>query len=640
MGQRADPEDGDDGLAMGRAGEPHDVADGAFDALIEASLDAVLIGRLDGPFLRANAQACRLFGCTEQDLITLGRAAFVDLEDPRVVKLLAARRKHGSARGQLRMLKKDGTPLDVEVSSVLFHDIAGNACFSSCIRDLAQHRQAERRAREAEDRMSAALDAAEVGYWSFDLASGLGYRSASLFRSLGYAQPVPGWTHADFERRLHPADRERVVAARAAAGGGAGQYEEEFRVIWPDGSVHWMWSKGRTYFDAGDRAHRMAGVQIDITRRKETEAALLATEARFASVVELSQEGILIHRDARILYANPAAARILAAGTPEQMVGLTMADLLEPASRAIGLARRDWLQRDGGSLPYIEVQMVRRDGVVIDVELAGTAIDSGGERIIHTQIRDIGERKQHERDVLALNASLEERVVERTRELAAANRELESFAYMAAHDLRAPLRAVSGFSSMLEDSLGDKLGGDDRKCLDTITASVGRMNDLIDGLLEFSRSGRGPLTRRLMDARMLAEAVITELDGRARAEIVMGALPELNADPVLLRQIFINLISNALKYSRGRDAPRVEISSTELHGDPVICVADNGVGFNPAYASKLFGVFQRLHPASEFEGTGVGLAIVKKIVERHGGKVWAEAQVGQGARFFFSLPGG
>ncbi|MDB5803926.1 MAG: sensor signal transduction histidine kinase [Betaproteobacteria bacterium] len=485
---------------------------------------------------------------------------------------------------------------------------------------------------------AALLDAADIGCWTFEIPGGAGYRSSSMFRTLGYADVVADWTHGDFLRCLHPDDRERVEAAHEAARLGDGRYEAEFRVLWPDATVHWLSARGRFDYDAAGNAVRMSWVQFDVTQRKTAELELAASRARFESVIDLSQDGILIHHRGKIRYANRAAARLLGACSPEILVGLSLPEFITPDMRVLASRQLDRLFDQGGALPYVESKMIRLDGAVIDVELAATATWEEGEQVVHTQIRDIADRKRHEREILALNHSLEERVQARTRELAAANRELESYSYMVAHDLRAPLRAISGFSGMLQESLAQQLDREQRRFLGIIVGNVERMNKLIDGLLQFSRSARGSLSPQPADTRALVDAVILELPGHERAQFEIGALPALLADPVLLRQILINLIDNALKYSRGQAQPKIEISARLLAGMDVIRIADNGVGFDAAYAHKLFGVFQRLHSLQEFEGAGIGLAIVRKIVERHGGQVWAEGAVGEGARFFFSLP--
>jgi signal transduction histidine kinase len=236
-------------------------------------------------------------------------------------------------------------------------------------------------------------------------------------------------------------------------------------------------------------------------------------------------------------------------------------------------------------------------------------------------------------------AQLEARVRERTAELEATNKELESFSYSVSHDLRAPLRAVDGYARMLEEDHAAKLDGESKRLLRVVREAAERMGALIDDLLAFSRLGRHELQRRRLDMSALAREVVAETDGAARTRVEIAALPATNGDATLLRQVWVNLIGNAVKYSGKRADPRVEIGGRAEGAENVYWLRDNGVGFDMRYAAKLFGVFQRLHRAEEFPGTGVGLAIVQRIVVRHGGRVWAEGRPGEGATFFFSMPG-
>ena len=233
---------------------------------------------------------------------------------------------------------------------------------------------------------------------------------------------------------------------------------------------------------------------------------------------------------------------------------------------------------------------------------------------------------------------MELRVSERTAELEAANRELESFSYSVSHDLRAPLRAIDGYGRMLEEDYAAKLDAEGLRLLAVIRKSSLRMGMLIDDLLEFSRLGRKTLARAAVDMEALARDAWTELGASAAVQLTIGALPSTNGDPALLRQVWINLLSNALKYSARQPSPRIEVAGERAGADLVYRVSDNGAGFDMRYYDKLFRVFQRLHREDEFPGTGVGLAIVQRIVTRHGGRVWAEAEVGKGAKFFFTLP--
>ena len=226
----------------------------------------------------------------------------------------------------------------------------------------------------------------------------------------------------------------------------------------------------------------------------------------------------------------------------------------------------------------------------------------------------------------------------REKELEAANQELESFAYSVSHDLRSPLRAIDGFSAILQDSCGDRLGGDDRRLLAKIRDSTNRMAQLIEDLLRLSQVGRAPLAAQEVDMAALARGALNELQPGPAARCVIGPLPAARGDASLLRQVWVNLLSNALKYSSGRDKAAVEVSGHAESGVNVYRVKDNGAGFDMKHYDKLFGVFQRLHSGDEFPGTGIGLSIVQRVIARHGGRVWAEGKVDSGATFSFSLP--
>jgi signal transduction histidine kinase len=256
--------------------------------------------------------------------------------------------------------------------------------------------------------------------------------------------------------------------------------------------------------------------------------------------------------------------------------------------------------------------------------------------------RDILRRRQAEAEVLKLNEQLEERVTERTAELEAANQELEAFSYSVSHDLRAPLRAMDGFSRIVLEDYAASLPNEAQRYLSLLRQSAQDMGQLVDDLLAFSRLGRQPLSKRRVAVGPLIQESLRTLENEQkgrRIELKVQDLPDCIADPVLLRQVFINLLSNSLKFTRRRDPARIEIGTlrSERKGEVTYFVRDNGAGFDMQYADKLFGVFQRLHRAEDYEGTGVGLAIVQRIVQRHGGRVWAEAEVDNGATFFVTL---
>lgn len=244
------------------------------------------------------------------------------------------------------------------------------------------------------------------------------------------------------------------------------------------------------------------------------------------------------------------------------------------------------------------------------------------------------------KEIAELNNDLEKRVFERTEQLMAVNKELESFSYSISHDLRAPLRAINGYAKMIEEDYGQTFDEEGKRLLNTIQYNAQRMGNLIDDLLAFSRLGRKDLQKTEVNIKELAEGTISEL-GKVfphKAAIEIDELHNAKADYSLISQVFYNLLSNAIKYSSKRNKPLIWISSKKSDDETVYCIKDNGAGFDMKYVEKLFGIFQRLHSETEFEGTGVGLAIVQRIVNKHGGKVWAEAEINKGAAFYFSLP--
>ena len=253
----------------------------------------------------------------------------------------------------------------------------------------------------------------------------------------------------------------------------------------------------------------------------------------------------------------------------------------------------------------------------------------------------LSEIQQRDKEIRQLNADLERRVNARTAELEAANKELEAFSYSVSHDLRAPLRHIDGFVELLGKHAGPSLDEKGRRHLATISTAAQRMGALIDDLLVFSRMGRTEMRKTSVDLAALTEEVVQELKadaGNRCVEWKLGKLPTVQGDPSMLRLVLVNLLANALKYSGPKKAARIEVEAQSQNGELIVSVRDNGVGFDPTYTHKLFGVFQRLHTSDEFEGTGIGLANVRRIVSRHGGRTWADGTINEGATFYFSLP--
>jgi PAS domain S-box-containing protein len=371
---------------------------------------------------------------------------------------------------------------------------------------------------------------------------------------------------------------------------------------------------------------------LDISDRKRAEEA----NRRFRAAMDASADMILLIDRAAMRYVdvNENVCRILGYSR-EEILAMGPQDVL-PIAREELERDYDAFIADPSKISGLRSQYRCKDGKIIPFESTRRLLHLADGTIIVAISRDSRAQLAAEREMRELNQSLERRVAERTRALETAVRELEAFSYSVSHDLRAPLRALDGHAHMLVEAESARLTPEGRRHLDAIEGNARRMGELVDALLDLARVNRTELSRRSLDVGAIALAVVAELRPHfARAEAVVGPIPELDGDPVLVRQVLVNLIGNAFKYSAKADAPRIEIGWDEAVR--AVRVSDNGVGFDMDHAAKLFGTFERLHTLGEFEGTGVGLAIVKRIVERHGGRVWGEAQPGRGARFYFNL---
>ena len=375
-------------------------------------------------------------------------------------------------------------------------------------------------------------------------------------------------------------------------------------------------------------------LQQEIMERKRAEES----QAQLAAIVESSDDAIIGKTLDGIIFSWNSGAEKLYGYSSEEMKNRSISILLppnRPDEMPMILARI----KHGENIKHYETIRIRKDGSIIYVSLTTSPIKDMAGNIIgaSTIARDVTERKRAEEEIKKLDQELKYQIMQ----LEAANKELEAFSYSVSHDLRAPLRAIDGFSRvMLEDYIG-KLDDEGKRYLNIIRSNTQKMGQLIDDLLVFSRLGRQEIRISGIDMGKLAKAVSEELKlavpGR-KLKFAINTLIPAQGDQAMIRQVFVNLLSNAVKFTKPKERALIEVDGRSEGNENVYTVKDNGVGFDMQYVNKLFGVFQRLHSSEEFEGTGVGLAIVQRIIHRHGGRVWAEGKVGEGAIFYFSLP--
>lgn len=390
----------------------------------------------------------------------------------------------------------------------------------------------------------------------------------------------------------------------------------------------------------------LQGFFRDVSARRTAESALRESEARYRTLVDHAQVGIVVQKRGLIKFANRQMAEIVRVPDPALLIGRNALEFIHPDSTkaakahvTVGMVRHH---------PATEEKLIASDGTVLDAEILTVPITYQGETCTLGIVVDITDRKRTEqalqtahRKLVDTNIDLERRVAKRTSQLEELNKELEAFSYSAAHDLKAPLRRINIFSDLLEKEAGPTLEGANHDYLVKIHKSVTQMTELVNGLLSLSTTGRRPLSLEAVPLSGLlaeAQAGIKAENPRQRVEWTLEELPTVRCDRAMLRQVLVNLLDNAVKYSRCARPSRVEVFYVRKEREHVIGVRDNGVGFRMENADKLFGVFQRLHRSDDFEGTGIGLSIVKRIIARHGGRVWAEGAPGKGAVFYFSLP--
>ncbi len=367
--------------------------------------------------------------------------------------------------------------------------------------------------------------------------------------------------------------------------------------------------------------------------------ALRDSEERLRAIIEAAPDAIFIVRDGgRITYLNDATCRLLDAPRSDLLESdlERVLPVTKSGTPTLGTLITTAAHCGTAAGIHIETEIERRDGTRLPVEVGLSHFITREGGFVVAVARDITARKLAETALRELNDTLERRVQQRTAAIERAYRDLESFSYSVAHDLRAPLRAINGFTQMVLQSEGERFTAAGRDFFERVVRNARKMDELIEDILRYSRSATGKVQTVPVDMDALAREVVNELHGAARVDI--AALPPATGDPAMLRQVWVNLVGNALKFSAVREHPQLEIGCRGLE-ERVYFVADNGVGFDMSRAERLFGMFQRLHAGEQFPGTGVGLAIVRRLLERQGGQIWAKSEPGKGATFYFTVAG-
>ena len=544
-------------------------------------------------------------------------------------------------RAEIKNRAKDGSIYWVDTTIVPFMGADGKPRQYVAIRaDITERKQVE----EALHEQAQVLDSAQV--FVRDLESRVVSWPRGAEKLYGYtSQEALGRTSHDLFHTQFPEPLETIEKRLFETD----LWEGELTHCKSDGTTIVVSSAWVLHRDHQGRPMRILETNTDITRRKQAEAALEAQTVMLQSVLDSMAEGLVAaDEQGKFLIWNRAAEKIVGYGPTDLPTG-------------------DWSKHYGnylpdGVTPYPTEQLplvraIHGESSTAEIFLRnpnlgeGTWIEASGHPLKGADgmqhggvvaFRDITQRKAAEQEILKLNETLERRVTERTAQLEEANTELEAFTYSVAHDLRAPLRHIAGFSGILVEEFSSSLNPEAQRYLQRIQEGTRRMGQLVDELLSLARVSRQEPNLQQVGLNTIVKEVVgmlqPELEGRL-VEWKIAELPFVEGDPTLLRQVFQNLISNALKYSRPRPRAVVEIGQTQCNGQFAILVRDNGVGFSMKYADKLFGVFQRLHRPEDFEGTGVGLATVQRIIKKHQGKVWAEAQLDKGATFYFTLGG-
>ncbi len=607
--------------------------------IFELSPDMLCLGNHDGWFVEINQAWERTLGYSREEILS---RPFVELLHPddrestmrEVARLTAGGPPAVGFTNRYRC--RDGRYCWLSWAAVLE---TNTGYLLSTARDVTAEREAqaelersERRYRELYETMPDGCGAVDAEGRFTDCNPAfermIGYTREEL-RSLLYQELTPA--------RWHEME-ERIVRERIMVDGCSGRYEKEYRRR--DGSVFPVELTAHLIRDDQGRPAGMWAIARDLTRQREAERELREREAHLQGLLRTAPVGIGVGHQRILREVNKRLCEITGY-TPEELLGQSARMLYSSQAEYDMVGEKGYAEVVKHGTGSVETRWRRKDGREMDILLSATPLnlDDPDAEMVFTAL-DITQRKHAQRELQRLNAELEQRVAERTKELEHSNAELEAFSYSVSHDLRSPLRLIDGYARMLAEDHQVSLNEEAQRILDAIRSGTRRMNCLIDGLLLLSHITRRPLKTSTVDCSKLVAEVWQELVTQPDvqdAKLEAADLPPARADAQLLRQVWANLLSNALKYSATRRPARIVVSSCCSDGRTWYQVRDNGVGFDAAFVDKLFTVFGRLHTEDEFPGSGVGLAIVHRIVARHGGSVRAEGEIDKGALFQFTL---
>lgn len=597
-------------------------------------------------FVYMNDNFPRLYRTTREALADPDNFWDAVYEDPGFREEIKARVLGDVASGDPERMVWEGIPLTREGEETRFISasntpVPGQALMISTVWDVTDRKRAEDALRESEERFRRLAENAQDLIYRYRVAPepGFEYVSPAATAMTGFT-PVDHYADPELGMKLvHPDDQHLLEAVSR----GEVDVAEPLILRWvrKDGDVIWTEQRNVPIVDDEGALVALEGIARDITERMEHAEALRASEERYRELFESSPQILWVYdlETLRFLAVNDAAVRRYGY-TREEFLGMTIADI-RPREDVKALLENVSRDREGIDEAGVWRHLLK-DGTLIHVDIRSHALSYAGRPAELVMATDVTERLRQEQEIRALTESLEEKVQERTRQLREANAELESFSYSVSHDLKAPLRAIDGYSALLEEVGAGTLDEEAAGLVREVRANAQQMGRLIEDLLAFSRVGRAQLARERVALEPLVRDLVERerrLAPQRRIELEADGLAPVYADPALLGQVLANILGNAVKFTRPRDVAKITVETHLEDGAVRVSVRDNGVGFDPAYQHKLFRVFERLHYQEEFEGTGVGLAIVKRVVERHGGGVVIESVLGEGATVHLTLPG-